>query len=158
MDSWRGVGSIDDFVPLNQYNAEKLVRTVEEQESSPYASNAKTAVWVFLDKVDIRGDPRFNWNDPRFSVDLSGPITEHPETSTICNVVKRYETESEGTEDKFQYEISIKGNIEIFFYDVPREALEFVYKAYTSDQHIPTAFRHEIEIPDEVFPAKWKDL
>ena len=158
MESWKGVGSIDDFVPIEHYNAEEIVRTVDEQKSDPYATNAETTVWLFFDGINIHDSVRYNWNDPRFSFDLTGLMTEYPSFPVPCKIVKRYETESDGTEDKFQYEISMQGNIEIFFYDVPREAIQFVYKAYTSNQHIPTAFRHEIEIHDEIFPAKWKNL
>jgi len=158
VDSWRGVGSIEDFVPIEHYNAEKIVRTVDEQKSDPYTTNALTTVWLFSDGIKIRDSVRYNWTDPRFSFDLTGSLSVYPSFPMPCKVLKRYETESAGTEDKFQYEISIKGNFDIFFYDVPREAIQFVYKEYTSNQHIPTAFRHEIEIPDEIFPDKWKDL
>ena len=42
--------------------------------------------------------------------------------------------------------------------DVPREAICFMNKPYTSDQHIESAFRHTIHIPDDMFPRKWMDL
>jgi hypothetical protein len=42
--------------------------------------------------------------------------------------------------------------------DVPRAALSFVDKRYSSDFSIRTAFRHEINIPDDIFPEMWKDL
>lgn len=38
---------------------------------------------------------------------------------------------------------------------VPRAAIRFSDKPGTSDQHIATAFRHEIGLSDEVFPAAW---
>jgi hypothetical protein len=28
---------------------------------------------------------------------------------------------------------------------------------YTTDQHLENAFRHEIGIPDAIFPDQWKD-
>jgi hypothetical protein len=40
---------------------------------------------------------------------------------------------------------------------VPRQAMRFVDRPYTSDLHLPNAFRHEIMIPDEIFPDKWKN-
>jgi hypothetical protein len=41
---------------------------------------------------------------------------------------------------------------------VPRSAILYVDKPYTSDAHHPNAFRHEIGIPDEIFPTAWKDM
>ena len=41
---------------------------------------------------------------------------------------------------------------------VPRHAIRFTDKIYTTDPHLPTAFRHEIHLPDDVFPEQWKDL
>jgi hypothetical protein len=42
--------------------------------------------------------------------------------------------------------------------DVPREAFQFVNRPYTSDMLLPNAFRHDIRIPDEIFPERWKNL
>jgi len=42
--------------------------------------------------------------------------------------------------------------------DVPAAAIRLADEPYTTDQHLPNAFRHEIHIPDDVFPEAWKDL
>ena len=49
-------------------------------------------------------------------------------------------------------------NLEITIKDVPRHAIEFVSQPYSSDQHLKTAFRHSIGIPDDIFPSKWMNL
>lgn len=41
---------------------------------------------------------------------------------------------------------------------VPRRAVRFSDKLYSTDQHLENAFRHEIGIPNDVFPSQWKDL
>ena len=41
---------------------------------------------------------------------------------------------------------------------VPRNAIRFVDKVHTTDQHLEWAFRHEIGLPDDVFPEAWMDL
>ena len=41
---------------------------------------------------------------------------------------------------------------------VPRKAIRLSDKIYTTDQHLPHAFRHAIGVPDDVFPEAWKDL
>eukprot|EP00531_Pseudo-nitzschia_arenysensis_P005946 CAMPEP_0116124234 /NCGR_PEP_ID=MMETSP0329-20121206/5174_1 /TAXON_ID=697910 /ORGANISM="Pseudo-nitzschia arenysensis, Strain B593" /LENGTH=871 /DNA_ID=CAMNT_0003618205 /DNA_START=253 /DNA_END=2868 /DNA_ORIENTATION=+ len=41
---------------------------------------------------------------------------------------------------------------------VPRRALKFEDKSYTTDQFLDYAFRGYIRIPDELFPEAWKNL
>lgn len=41
---------------------------------------------------------------------------------------------------------------------LPRNAIQFSDKIYTTDQHLENAFRHEIGIPDSLFPEQWMDL
>lgn len=41
--------------------------------------------------------------------------------------------------------------------NTPREAIRFVDKPYKSDQHLDSAFRHEIGIPDDIFPLHWRN-
>jgi SET domain len=42
--------------------------------------------------------------------------------------------------------------------DVPREAVRFMDKPYTSDFLLPDAFRHAMMIPDEMFPEYWMNI
>ena len=41
---------------------------------------------------------------------------------------------------------------------IPRGAIRFTDRIHSTDQHLPNAFRHEIGIPDEIFPQHWMDL
>jgi hypothetical protein len=41
--------------------------------------------------------------------------------------------------------------------DLPREAFRFGDKLYTSDAFLKNAFRHDIRIPDDIFPEAWKN-
>jgi hypothetical protein len=41
---------------------------------------------------------------------------------------------------------------------VPRAAIRFSDKIYTTDQHLESAFRHHIGLVGEVFPKQWMDL
>lgn len=42
--------------------------------------------------------------------------------------------------------------------NVPAADVEIVPKPWTSDMHHSDAFRHEIKIPDAIFPKHWMDL
>jgi hypothetical protein len=44
-----------------------------------------------------------------------------------------------------------------FLSSYPRKSIRYFPKPYKSDAHLPSAFRHHIEIPDDIFPAHWKD-
>jgi hypothetical protein len=41
---------------------------------------------------------------------------------------------------------------------VPREAIYFSNKPYTTDQHLQYAFRHEMGLPEGTFPPAWMDI
>jgi hypothetical protein len=41
---------------------------------------------------------------------------------------------------------------------IPESSVDFIPKPYRSDMHLPGAFRHEIKIPDDIFPHHWMDL
>jgi hypothetical protein len=41
--------------------------------------------------------------------------------------------------------------------DIPRYAIRFVVGEYCSDLHFPFAFRHEIGVPDDLYPDIWLD-
>ena len=45
-----------------------------------------------------------------------------------------------------------------FITNYPRESIRYFYKPYRSDAHFENAFRHHIEIRDEIFPEQWKNL
>jgi hypothetical protein len=40
---------------------------------------------------------------------------------------------------------------------VQRKAIRFYDHMYTSDMFLRNAFRHEIQLPDEMVPAAWRD-
>ena len=42
--------------------------------------------------------------------------------------------------------------------EIPRRAVEFFDKGYTSDMFLEDVFRHEITLPDYMVPETWRDL
>mmetsp|Transcript_22130 Transcript_22130/g.49468 ORF Transcript_22130/g.49468 Transcript_22130/m.49468 type:complete len:649 (+) Transcript_22130:98-2044(+) len=42
-------------------------------------------------------------------------------------------------------------------FDVPRDAIFFRDRVYARDHHQPWSFRHDMRLPDEIFPEIWKD-
>jgi len=41
--------------------------------------------------------------------------------------------------------------------DVPRDAFTYFNRPYTTDMFLANAFRHDIRIPDDLFPEAWRN-
>ena len=102
------------------------------------------------------------WKDYR--IDIMSEVANH-QTTADCFVEARYQSDGESGTTRTVYQIYLVGGTKggnekkkVFVDDVPREAIYFMNKPYTSDQHIESAFRHTIHIPDDMFPTKWMDL
>ena len=85
-----------------------------------------------------------------------------------CVVLDRHERSAKNGDSQVFYTVAIlnrfglseeeripKGTHHIVT-GVPRRALRFSSKIYTTDQHSPDAFRHEIEL--NIIPEHWRDL
>jgi hypothetical protein len=66
-----------------------------------------------------------------------------------------YEKERNDSEDSDSEDDANEDDINILV-DMPREAFLFYDLPYTTDMHLDNAFRHEIRIPDELFPLSWR--
>mmetsp|Transcript_26573 Transcript_26573/g.57657 ORF Transcript_26573/g.57657 Transcript_26573/m.57657 type:complete len:503 (-) Transcript_26573:37-1545(-) len=51
-----------------------------------------------------------------------------------------------------------KKGVPMFLTNFPRESIRFFNRVGTSDQYLPGAFRHHIELSDDIFPEQWKNL
>jgi len=75
-----------------------------------------------------------------------------------CSILERYtESKVDDTEILYKVNVTLDGNSEITVQGIPRRAIKFVDNAYSADQHMSGTFRHEIGIPDEIFPNTWRD-
>lgn len=157
LQSWRDHTQGDKFVSIHQYNSEKVITTVEEQASTPYASNVMTTCWVGALDNASKKKRGLDWRHHR--VDMDASISGRPLKPLKCTILSRYKESSNS--DDFLYEVDISpgtGGAELLLNNVPRRAIEFVYKPYMSDQHINGSFRQSIQIPDDIFPESWMDL
>ena len=62
--------------------------------------------------------------------------------------------------DGYVYDLEIlsKGNQLKLVENVPRSRMRFFHEEYQSDMFREGAFRHEMMIPDEMFPSAWRNL
>jgi hypothetical protein len=81
-----------------------------------------------------------------------------------CRAVKRYQNE-EG-DMRYVVELYHKSEEEEYshvvvsevLFDIPRDVFHFEDVAYTRDHCQPSAIRHEMMIPDDMFPQAWMNL
>jgi hypothetical protein len=157
VEKWKPAKGYVDAPNAERFNADKesILRAVFEQVEDPYP-----------DGVELKCESAFKhamrWR--KFKERNGGTslnfVKRMGEGRAACDVFRRYRDE-DGTvsytalligEDDNGKQVS-KGKLE----NVPRDAFVFVDKPYKSDMHLPNAFRHEIMIPDEIFPEKWKN-
>jgi hypothetical protein len=174
IDDWQPVPDAKAYAPSYVHNdVIQVLRTKKELNVQPYPENVFTSCFYrYTDNKDeaekqqqknADGVTAFRW---RRTQDLFTPRNLRP-----CTVVRRHDVDTAATgRTTMTYTVQIRnrhglaaeqripqGAVHIVTH-VPREAIRFSDKIYTTDQHLENAFRHEIGIPDGVFPELWKDL
>jgi hypothetical protein len=144
------------YIPIYQLNMEEVIRTAEETKSNPYPENAMIICFVqnSIDEAVKEGEKEIAWS--KYQATPSSL-----RNTRACNIINRYESFDQlGNETEVFYDAKLRteDNIEFMLRRIPRRAIEFVNREYTSDQHLIQGFRHSIYIPDEIFPDKWKNL
>ncbi len=101
------------------------------------------------------------------------PLKTHEEDASIySNFVRLHTDEKNGEreihrirarrldQNGFVYDLEVigSGNQVKRLKDVPRSQIHFFHKPYKSDMFREGSFRHEMIIPDEIFPNAWRNL
>jgi hypothetical protein len=162
VENWKPPPRSDEYMSVGELNNAKEVKTEFERISDPLGYNVKTMCWLnahsFLLAMS-HGYSEFRWED--YAIEIDQQLQD--DSSLIdCKVSERYESGQNGS-TLYQIYIELfnreEGNeVDIFIDDVPREAIYFVDEPLTSDEFIEDAFRHMIDIPDDIFPKSWMDL
>lgn len=152
---WKPVKGADTYVSAFEMNQQfdHVFRTESEQEERPYPPNLMIKFHHYFFDDAIR---RF-WlkSNP---MPLSQPLDDwKKEYSGECKIKSRHQLGR-----RMLYTILVQSDEPsgewISLEHVPREALFFQDRPYTTDMFLENAFRHDIRIPDELFPEKWKNL
>jgi hypothetical protein len=160
-DSSVGTAYTQDLNKLN------TIRTQPEQRRHPYPDNVFTSCYYnhadSLRKNEKNHDGLNTWikSNTIFFVKNLRP----------CMILDRHESRSNGHDEKndFTYTVGILNRFGLIREErlpegqrhivtgVPRNAINFSNKIYTTDQHMSSAFRHEIHLEEKVFPLQWQD-
>jgi len=140
----------EDYKPLASMDGKSILRTITELEDNPYPNNIITACyWYEYVAEGYDPDKRGYYMGNEYIYE--GDIEISPDLWQ-CDILKMISAT--------HYEVRIlrlqDGLDEVLLTMFPRESIIFRMKQYTSDQYLPGAFRHFIEIEDNIFPKQWK--
>jgi hypothetical protein len=86
----------------------------------------------------------------------------------LCRVLLRNDTDNTYTvevferekwiEEDYDMEETIKDTPALILFDLPWDAIFFRDMPYGRDHHQFWSFRHDMRIPDEIFPDVWKNI
>ena len=114
----------------------KPIMTVHEQEKSPhnpYPKCVRTAC------CSAAHNGRYVYKEP------------NPAHFRFCSIQDRVKKG-----DHYWYEAKMEDKNAIT--NIPRYAIKFVVGKYCSDMHLQLSFRHEINVPLDIYPEHWLDL
>lgn len=149
--NWRPLKKSVDYVSayeMNQRN--ETLKTVFEELESPYPSNL---VLGFREGFNYTGP----WRNKNTTGNDNFFFKEGLSDLTNCEILRR-----ENVNDETFYAAILGDKSDedknILLEKLPREAFEFADAPYTTDVFLRNAFRHDIRIPDDMFPDAWKNL
>ena len=128
--------SIDHFVVCSRDGSSTDFETI-------YISNTSKSLWK--GKLVTNEYEGINIEDEGFMYATYGN-RRHP-----CKIRSRADSNFDAILFFSSFAIEIHQNIS-------EKNIEFIPKPYRSDMHLPASFRHEIQIPDDIFPSHWMDL
>jgi hypothetical protein len=133
----------------NEVMGDQAIRTAEEASCDPYAANLQIRCHIHLEEEDW--GPISDWGllDYGFPCDILDRSQDG-----MGNYSYKVRMTTEAT-DRWDFEFESPETLDID--GVPRSAIRFFDAPFTSDLHLQGAFRHSIELPDELMQDTWKN-
>jgi len=152
------------FESITELTKNKNIRTLVEQSENSYSKNIHTACFYFHDqtKPKLPG----NWKElsdenllQNYSVSYHdfALATWRLQKDKSCQILFR-EVEDDNTTYTVLFSESDDSVDTLIVTNYPEKHIALNMKPYSSDQHLPNAFRHPIGIPSEIFPVGWENL
>ena len=170
LKQWTIPEDADKYIPANKITevTHPILYTKEEQNN--YPANLMTACHILWSR-------KFSFYEEAIEegADSSALFTDiweerqdtffHQYNLRPCDILSR----QKNNKGNFVYSVQVfngpseeddsmlEAGEKLIVSNVPRRAISFVDRPFTTDQHLPKVFRHPIIIPDELFPEAWKD-
>eukprot|EP00541_Cyclophora_tenuis_P006399 CAMPEP_0116545468 /NCGR_PEP_ID=MMETSP0397-20121206/2686_1 /TAXON_ID=216820 /ORGANISM="Cyclophora tenuis, Strain ECT3854" /LENGTH=243 /DNA_ID=CAMNT_0004069787 /DNA_START=21 /DNA_END=752 /DNA_ORIENTATION=+ len=157
VEEWEPVEGAESYRSGDQLRIQEVkLKTVFEQMESPYPSNVR----LLVDEAVVGSN---QWKVAWKRGKLDAFFKKQDKYRYPCDILRR-EEEDDGTiwytgialYEENQDDGTVKWNPR-WFTRAPREAFFFQDQPYTTDMHLPNAFRYPIGIPDELLPEMWKN-
>ena len=150
LDGWEPPIGSERYVSAADYKArhpEEPIRTIEEQETNPYPENIVTSCLYF----DNRDTNEVVWSSDNESCQRPCRILSR----TKVGKTYFYTAEVSVIDNVKTPDACLMSNINKTVFEIPSRAINLVDRQYSSDQHMVASFRHEIQVPGNLFPSKW---
>lgn len=159
VDEWKPEEEVFSFSTAFELNGDaftKLFTIFDEMDEPRYPVNVELKCdSTFLDSEDKE------WVEQKRSGRLAEYLAEKSSPLVACEIM-RFETI--GDEVHYTATMFLEDEeddtklVNHLLEGLPREAFVFVDRPYTSDLFLPRVFRHDIRIPDDMFPDAWRNL
>jgi hypothetical protein len=159
IQNWQPEPGANDYASAVELNKNPIVSTEFEILDNLSLRRDNVALYcygVFKDRVE-------EWQQHEVEGTLDAWVyrmaTESSTGLTRCDNIERVLSKATG---KWLYR-AVMWDAESQTYtgtlrDVPRAALVYLDRPYTADIHLGTSFRKSIDVPDHMFPPKWRNI
>lgn len=162
VETWEPPAGAETYISArqwNQENAHAVLRTEKEQAVEPYPNNFEMrCLSDIMYEVELTQETTKNMWDEKVDSMLCILHEKRQEANGDYMYKVHYLPNDpalvahEGDEQQPE-----DGELSWYVSDwIPRGAISFVDAAYTSDIFLEKAFRHPIQIPDDIFPKPWQ--
>jgi len=154
ISNWKPVENAMEYKSAEQLNLEtEHLKTEFETIFEPYPRNVVIHVNLAFD------GPRRAWFQHWKEGTLKNYIIEVDEYTKKCEILKREKDEEGNIWYTAAVNVTDKSNENKskVLEDLPRLAFVFFDKPHTTDMHLAGAFRHDIRVPDHLFPVSWRN-
>jgi hypothetical protein len=151
LSTWRPLESSRNYISAHDMNKRKdRFKTVFEEIDDPYPSNL---VLSFREQFDHTGP----WKNSKTKGHDMFHFKDGLSDVTECEILRYEELDGEIV---YAAVLADKNDTSktVLIEQLPRDAFEFSDAPYTVDTFLRNAFRHEIRIPNDMFPDAWKNL
>jgi len=168
---WAPSDEDKNYVPAEELNRRvEWIKTKSELDKEPYDAKEATTICYLGNNVTIMKSGQGEENSIRKHEwrYTSPQMYENTVHTFPCTIIGRESTVSlDDAVDRSDSvrPIDVRMNAIVQYDDdnllvtgIPRKAIRFVDRKYSSDMFLRNAFRHEIQIPDHLIPAAWRDL
>ena len=168
---WETPPLSSSYTSADEWNAEDEpeLRTEVEQMTVPYPENLYIGISYSHDPADPALSTEHDGGRAKLTMQWEPRLAHSQGARRPVYILDRQEG-GDGGQDTYTVQIDnhpstrdwdvdyINPDTVVILTGVPRNALQFVDKLFTTDMHLPDVFRNEMHVPLELYPLNWLDM